>query len=180
MIWTSVALNLCELNTTQQIQIYSCFWCVLPRSKKLWKVLGAYHTWWVGTAHWLSQTKEELKRKACAGFVRQKRWKKDSIYVPSLFNKRWHRLPPFLSNEPGTATRGYYTLPIHIFIQTSEIAPIDNNSQKRRGKLFFSWVIRLESQVCTEMEMRLVLRFCYVVFNSHMFNATEVQLWKWC
>jgi hypothetical protein len=28
--------------------------------------------------------------------------KKDSIYVPSLFNKRCHRLPPFLSNEPGT------------------------------------------------------------------------------
>jgi hypothetical protein len=24
------------------------------------------------------------------------------------------------------------------------------------------------------------LRFCYVVFNSHMFNASEVQLWKWC
>jgi hypothetical protein len=23
-------------------------------------------------------------------------------------------------------------------------------------------------------------RFCYVVLNSHMFNATEVQLWKWC
>jgi hypothetical protein len=23
-------------------------------------------------------------------------------------------------------------------------------------------------------------RFCYVVFNSHMFNATEIQLWKWC
>jgi hypothetical protein len=23
-------------------------------------------------------------------------------------------------------------------------------------------------------------RFCYVVFNSQMFNATEVQLWKWC
>jgi hypothetical protein len=22
--------------------------------------------------------------------------------------------------------------------------------------------------------------FCYVVFNSHMSNATEVQLWKWC
>jgi hypothetical protein len=36
---------------------------------------------------------------ASAGFVRQKRWKKDSIYVPSLFNKRQHRLPPFLSNE---------------------------------------------------------------------------------
>jgi hypothetical protein len=37
-----------------------------------------------------------------AEFVRQKRWKKDAIYVPSLFNKRWHRLPPFMSNEPGT------------------------------------------------------------------------------
>jgi hypothetical protein len=23
-------------------------------------------------------------------------------------------------------------------------------------------------------------RFCYVVFNSHMFNASEVQLCKWC
>jgi hypothetical protein len=22
--------------------------------------------------------------------------------------------------------------------------------------------------------------FCYMVFNSQMFNATEVQLWKWC
>jgi hypothetical protein len=22
--------------------------------------------------------------------------------------------------------------------------------------------------------------FCYVVFNSQVFNATEVQLWKWC
>jgi hypothetical protein len=22
--------------------------------------------------------------------------------------------------------------------------------------------------------------FCYVVLNSHMFNATEVQLCKWC
>jgi hypothetical protein len=38
-----------------------------------------------------------------AGFVRQKRWKKDSIYVPSLLNKRWHRLPPLSSNEPGTS-----------------------------------------------------------------------------
>jgi hypothetical protein len=23
-------------------------------------------------------------------------------------------------------------------------------------------------------------RFCYLVFNSHMFNVTELQLWKWC
>jgi hypothetical protein len=26
----------------------------------------------------------------------------------------------------------------------------------------------------------LTIWFCYVVFNSHMFNATEVQLCKWC
>jgi hypothetical protein len=37
-----------------------------------------------------------------SGFVRQKRRNTDSIYVPSLFNKRLHRLPTFSSNEPGT------------------------------------------------------------------------------
>jgi hypothetical protein len=36
-----------------------------------------------------------------AGFVRRKSWKKVASYVSSLFNKRWHRLLPFLSNEPG-------------------------------------------------------------------------------
>jgi hypothetical protein len=35
---------------------------------------------------------------ARAGFVRQKRWKKGSIYVPSLFNKTF---PLYLSNEPA-------------------------------------------------------------------------------
>jgi hypothetical protein len=30
------------------------------------------------------------------------------------------------------------------------------------------------------MEMAIWGWFCYVTFNSHMFNATEVQLWKWC
>jgi hypothetical protein len=28
--------------------------------------------------------------------------------------------------------------------------------------------------------MNLCKGFCYVVFNSHIFNATEVQLSKWC
>jgi hypothetical protein len=37
----------------------------------------------------------------CAGFVRHKSGKK----VPYLLlSKRWHLLPPFLSNEPGTAS----------------------------------------------------------------------------
>jgi hypothetical protein len=45
-----------------------------------------------------------------AGFVRQKRRKKDSIYVPSLFNKIWQSLPPFLSiTNPAPAYKASST-----------------------------------------------------------------------
>jgi hypothetical protein len=36
-----------------------------------------------------------------AGFVLQKRGEKIPSKFHLLFNKRWHRLPPFLSNEPS-------------------------------------------------------------------------------
>jgi hypothetical protein len=36
------------------------------------------------------------------GLLDKKRWKKDSTYVPSLFNNIWNRLPPLLSNESDT------------------------------------------------------------------------------
>jgi hypothetical protein len=47
------------------------------------------------------------------------------------------------------------------------------------------WIL-WNSHVTVRLVMRplqrsyMEYRFCYVVFNSHMFNATEVQLWKWC
>jgi hypothetical protein len=33
---------------------------------------------------------------------------------------------------------------------------------------------------CPWLGRLLLYRFCYVVFNSHMFNSSEVQLCKWC
>jgi hypothetical protein len=42
---------------------------------------------------------------------------------------------------------------------------------------FIEWTIVLQNILYIQAR---VLRFCYVVFNSHMFNATEVHLWKWC
>jgi hypothetical protein len=56
---------------------------------------------------------ESLRGVSCAGFVRQKRRKEDSIYVPSLFYKRLHRLPPFFCNEPGTGLL-YYILWVNL------------------------------------------------------------------
>jgi hypothetical protein len=37
-----------------------------------------------------------------------------------------------------------------------------------------------EKKIYPYVQYSMTFRFCYVVFYSHMFNATEVQLWKWC
>jgi hypothetical protein len=41
-------------------------------------------------------------------------------------------------------------------------------------------MVCVEPRFKLQVSYQLKIGFCYVVFNSHMFNATEVQLCKWC
>jgi hypothetical protein len=58
--------------------------------------------------------------------------------------------------------------------QYQDISPIHCATKYLRDELTDFW-----PSVGQALE-QAKLRFCYVVFNSHMFNATEVQLRNWC
>jgi hypothetical protein len=51
---------------------------------------------------------------------------------------------------------------------------------RKGGKLFINSIGQNLFWISSRFGRVKFIGFCYVVFNSQMFNATEVQLWKWC
>jgi hypothetical protein len=67
----------------------------------------------------------------------------------------------------------YYCLHFRRRAASMETTRFRREREKAREKLKVS-------TIALQFLLYYAAWFCYVVFNSHMFNATEIQLWKWC